>query len=153
MNYASFIQIILVNIDNTVHIICEQCNDLICDKCVQSSNHKGHKVLIIDHNSNNIVNIIEVFYNKIKSTVDERMTNFKEKINESEKVIDNFFNTELEKIEISSRELNNLIEVLTNKVKKLVNLYKIKFKEQFKSAKDEYEHFGDGVNECIITII
>ena len=95
-----------------------------------------------------MLNIIQLFYSKLKVSVEEKMINFKEKINESEKVVDNFFNSELDKIETLSRDLTSLIDILTIKVKKLVNLYRIKFKEQFKSVREEYDKFSDGVREC-----
>jgi hypothetical protein len=152
--YANFIHIIKVKIINQVHILCESCNELICDKC-HHTNHKNHKVQIIDlaEDKDYILNIIKLFYSKLKVTYEEKMINFKEKISESEKVVDGFFNSELDKIETLSRDLTNLIEVLTIKVKKLVNLYRIKFKEQFNSARDEYDRFSDGIKDCKFFLI
>jgi hypothetical protein len=147
--YANFIHTIKVIIIKIVHILCESCNELICDKCHHTS-HKNHKVQIIDlaEDKDYILNIINLFYSKLKVTYEEKMINFKEKISDSEKVVDSFFNTELDKIETLSRDLTNLIDVLTIKVKKLVNLYRIKFKEQFNSARDEYDKFSHGIKDC-----
>jgi hypothetical protein len=95
-----------------------------------------------------MLNIIQLFYSKLKITFEEKMINFKEKINDSEKIVDNFFNSELDKIETLSRDLTSLIDILTIKVKKLVNLYRIKFKEQFKSVREEYDKFCGGIRDC-----
>jgi hypothetical protein len=97
-----------------------------------------------------LISIIQVFYNKMKTTTEEKMYNFKEKTAESEIIVENFFQNEIEKIDKISKDLVLLIEGLTVKVKKLIALYQIKFKEQFKSVREEFEEFDNNLKDSKI---
>lgn len=127
-----------------VHIFCLTCNDLICDKCAIEE-HDGHQTedFQIAKNNDFAINILTNFYNKMSKNNEEKLRNFKEIIGEAEKIVDEFFHAEIEKIDNHTKQLRTLLKELNSKVRKLVLLYQQKFREEFQSAREEYERFQE----------
>jgi hypothetical protein len=121
---------------------------MICDKC-QLLDHKSHKTQAVDlaEDKEYMINMIQIFYNKIKTTTEEKLAGFGNKISENEGMIENFFDGEMERIETISKQLIALLDNLSVKVKKLISLYHIKFREQFKSIQEEYNDYLEDLKD------
>ncbi len=130
-------------------MLCEYCNEMICDKCLVE-NHQGHKTEDYKVASSNdfMVNIISNFYTQIRKNNDEQLKNFKDKIYDVDKMVDSFFNEELLRVEKTTKDLINLLNNLNVKVKKLIAMYQQKFKEEFVGIKDEYDKFQEEMIYC-----
>lgn len=132
--------------NHVVHILCETCNEIICDKC-EYTRHKNHKTesfgLTID--SNYIINLFTMSSNIMKTKEKEQLANFKEVLSEHEKVVEKFFTGELLRVESATKEIINLLTTLQQKIKKLISLYQNKFKEKFNHIKQEYDNFSRSV--------
>ena len=124
--------------------MCEYCNEMICDKCLMES-HAGHKTedFKVANNNDFMINIITNFYSVIRRNNEEQLRNFKDKIYDVDKMVENFFNEELLRVEKTTKELITLLNNLNGKVKKLIAMYQQKFKEEFVSIKDDYEKFQE----------
>lgn len=127
--------------------MCETCNEIICDKC-EYSLHKGHKTesfgSLVD--SDYISNILTMFSVAMKNNEKQNLSNFKDTITDNEKIVDTFFRDEELRVEVATKEVVTLLNNLQQKIKKLISLYKIKFKEMFKTVKEEYNSFVKDIN-------
>ena len=105
--------------------------------------HSGHVTedFKIAQNNDFVINIFTNFYTKIRKNNDDQLRNFKDKINEVDKMVDNFFGDELMRVEKTTQELTKLLANLNSKVKKLVSMYQAKFKEEFVAIKEDYDKF------------
>jgi tRNA 2-selenouridine synthase SelU len=125
-------------------MLCEYCNEMICDKCL-IENHQGHKTedYKVANSNDFMINIISNFYTQIRKNNDEQLKNFKDKIYDVDKIVESFFNEELLRVEKTTKDLINLLNNLNIKVKKLIAMYQQKFKEEFVGIKDEYDKFQE----------
>jgi hypothetical protein len=131
---------------NQIHILCETCNELICDKC-EMEDHKQHKreKNIFTQNADFIINIFTSFYNKMKKIQEESLKNFKGKIDEVDKTVDIFFHDELIRVEKASQEVINILTNLNIEIKKLISIYQQKFRENFINIKSDFDRFENEI--------
>lgn len=134
---------------NQLYILCETCNELICDKCKFES-HKIHKTEdnVFARNSDFIINIFTHFYAKIKRIQDDQLKNFKDKIGEVDKLVYLFFENEMSRVDSATQDIINLLTRLKSTIKKLVSLFQEKFREKFQVVKYEHDKFGEEILNC-----
>ena len=82
----------------------------------------------------------------MKKSNDEQLRNFREKINDMDRLVENFFIDEMKRVEKTSQELIVLLSQLNSKILKLISMYQQKFKEEFIAVKENYERFQDEIH-------
>lgn len=88
------------------------------------------------------------FYDKITSSGDGQFKDFTGKVDQIENLIETFFEGEIKKVEKSTNEILELLKKLILEIKRLISMYKMKFKEQFTSIKDDYKKFCIEIENC-----
>jgi hypothetical protein len=138
-----------------VHILCETCNEMLCDKCDMEETHREHKKedFVFAHNNDYVMNIFTTFYAKIRREFDEKLKNFKDKIDDVDRMVESFFSDEISRVEKTTQELISLLGNLNSKVRKLISMYQQKFKEEFAAIKEDYEKFNDEISNCKYLIL
>jgi len=131
---------------NQVHLMCLTCSDLICDKCYIDE-HENHQIedFKVALNTDFVVNIMTNFYQHLKDSNSEQLKSFKEKISDVDKIIGNFFNEEIERIEKVTSESIDLIKNLRGKIRKLIAMYQQKFKEELINIREDHDKFQDEI--------
>jgi len=111
----------------------------------------GHKTedLKVAQNNDFVINILTNFYNKMKKSNDDQLKNFKGKINDIDKLIDDFFDDECKRVSKNITELINLLNNLNSKIMKLISMYQKKFKDEFVAVKEDYDRFQDEIQNRI----
>jgi len=88
------------------------------------------------------------FHEKITSSGDGQFKDFTGKIDQIGNLIESFFEGEIKKVEKSTNEILELLKKLILEIKRLISMYKMKFKEQFTSIKDDYKKFCIELENC-----
>jgi uncharacterized protein YukE len=97
-------------------------------------------------NSEFITNIFNHFFIKIQKIYDEGLKNFKEKISEVDKLVYEFFETEMSRVDSATNDIIKLLENLRSVIKKIISLYQEKFIDKFEKTQKEYDTFAEEIS-------
>lgn len=132
-----------------MHIFCEACEKLICDKC-EVEDHLTHKrqSFLLTKEYTYLANIIKIDTEKIKKN-SENLRDFSETIDRKEIETLNYFDSEFAQIH---EHVHQIIDMLTENLQKinlLFNRLKTQFSEDFGMIKVKYAVYEKELSSCI----